>query len=137
MTQKLLDQLERDLRNQVLIDQMKRLNRKGKLMVYINRHKWNAIVMFSAAAWVILYCLMRSAFAAECPTVGESCKIIMLSPTEEKILMQQNGVLDTAAQGRALDLGQFIIYLKTRINSAPQGDMKPAENKAAAPVDNK
>ena len=62
---------------------------------------------------------------AVCPVPGESCKILLLSPQEEKMLMTQNGILDTAAQGRALDLGQISVYLKTRIASAPSGVVKP------------
>lgn len=77
---------------------------------------------------------------AVCPTAGESCKILLLSPTEEKMLMIQNGILDTAAQGRALDLGQISVYLKTRIASAPSGVVKPinppAQNNSPPPVDN-
>jgi hypothetical protein len=63
---------------------------------------------------------------AVCPVPGESCKILLLSPTEEKMLMITNGILDTAAQARALDLGQISVYLKTRIASAPAGEIKPA-----------
>ena len=35
---KLIHQLERDIRNQVLIDSLKRLNRKQRTMVYLRRH---------------------------------------------------------------------------------------------------
>ena len=59
---------------------------------------------------------------------------------EEKMLMITNGILDTAAQGRALDLGQISVYLKTRIASAPSGVVKPvsppAQNNSPPPVDN-
>jgi hypothetical protein len=37
-----------------------------------------------------------------------------------------NGVLDTAAQGRALELGQFAVYMKQKIAQSPEGEMKPA-----------
>jgi hypothetical protein len=59
---------------------------------------------------------------------------VVLSQGEEKLLMQPNGILDTAAQARALDLGQFAVYLKTRIANSPAGEpVKPAapENKPA------
>ena len=46
--------------------------------------------------------------------------------------MTQNGILDTAAQGRALDLGQISVYLKTRIASAPAGEIKPVSPPPAA-----
>lgn len=91
--------------------------------------------------------LPTMARAVECPTPAEPCKVLILTPTEEKLLMQQNGILDTAAQARALDLGQFSVYLKTRIANAPQGEIRPlpkpspaiptppTENKSPEPVD--
>lgn len=61
-----------------------------------------------------------------CPT-AEPCKILTLSTQEERLLTAQNGILDTAAQGRALELGQFSVYLKTKIATAPAGEpVKPA-----------
>jgi hypothetical protein len=69
--------------------------------------------------------LASPALAEQCPTPGEPCRIIVLTAQEEKILMQPNGVLDTAAQARALDLGQFAVYLKTRIAASPQGEVVP------------
>ena len=68
----------------------------------------------------------RFAGKIPCPT-PEPCKIVVLSQGEEKLLMQPNGILDTAAQARALDLGQFAVYLKTRIANSPAGEnAKPA-----------
>ena len=94
--------------------------------------------MKSTLAATLLLLVPISAFAQEppphavCPTAGESCKILLLSPQEEKMLMTQNGILDTAAQGRALDLGQISVYLKTRIASAPAGEIKPVSPPPAA-----
>ena len=48
------------------------------------------------------------------------------------MLMGQNGILDTAAQAALLDLGQFAVYLKTRIGSAPAGEVKPVTPTAPA-----
>lgn len=147
MTHLLVKQLERDIRNQVVIDQMKKLNWKGKLMVQLYQIKrWHALALL-LFLWIIA---ARAAFADDlhvpCPTPGETCKVLILTPMEEKILMQPNGILDTAAQARNLDLGQFSVYLKTRISSAPAGEVvklpettpkadkeKPAP---AKPVDN-
>ena len=42
------------------------------------------------------------------------------------MLMTKNGILDTAAQARAIDLGQFSVYLKTRIAAAPAGIVTPS-----------
>ena len=61
-----------------------------------------------------------------CPT-SEPCRILILTPQEEKALVTANGVLDTAAQGRALELGQFVVYLKQRIASSPFGEPHQVE----------
>jgi hypothetical protein len=135
--------IERDIRNQVVIDQMKTLNRKGKLMVLVRRHRIPLLFGAVALAWTFAWCwAIVAANAAECPDPGVKCKVLFLNEQEERMLMGQNGILDTAAQARSLDLGQFAVYLKTRIGSAPAGEVKPveqpkpAENKPAAPVDN-
>lgn len=146
--QKLLNELERDIRNQALIDNILRLNRRQKLMVLAKRfnHPLALGALFSIIFWV-MFCmavvhaedrvLHASDVAAgtpewkdnkvRCPT-AEPCKIVILSAGEEKLLMQQNGILDTAAQARSLDLGQFAVYLKTRIANSPAGEpLKAAE----------
>jgi hypothetical protein len=131
--EKIARTIERDIRNQVVIDQLKRLNWKGRLMVFLQRY-WLHHILFGCALFWMLFCLaVRAAIGAECPTPGEKCKVIFLTEQEEKMLMGQNGILDTAAQARALDLGQFAVYLKTRINGAAQGDVKEIEK----PVDKK
>jgi hypothetical protein len=162
MTQKLLDQIERDMRNAVVLNQMLKLNRRQKLMVHLKRI--NYILIFAIAFCLIFWITVISAFADEqhiqCPDPGVKCKVLFLSAQEEQMLMTQNGILDTAAQGRQLDLGQFSVYLKTRITAAMQGEVKPLppaptkpmpepvtpaqpqtetapSNKSAAPVDNK
>lgn len=77
-----------------------------------------------------------------CPTPGQTCKIIVLTPEEESILTGKNGVLDTAAQSRALDLGPFVVYVRQKIAQAPEGtvtklpDQAPKE-KSEQPVDKK
>ena len=71
--------------------------------------------------------IVTPAFAVECPTPGEPCKVLYLTAQEEKLLMGQNGVLDTAAQARSLDLGQFAVYFKTRIVGSPQGEVAPVK----------
>lgn len=145
MTHRLIDTLERDIRNQATISSFLKLNRRQKFMIAINRYNWPLIagLVFCFLFWVVLGMTIAHAddfadrFAGKiiCPT-PEPCKILVLSQQEEKILMQQNGILDTAAQARSLDLGQFAVYLKTRIAAAPAGENpKPVENKPAAPVD--
>jgi hypothetical protein len=138
--EKIVHTIERDIRNKVTIDQMKKLTPKGKFMVLVNRHPFVTgivISLFSLFLWALLVFGAVRAFAVECPNPGEKCKVLFLSEQEERMLMGQNGILDTAAQARSLDLGQFAVYLKTRIGSAPAGEVKPIENKLPAPVDTK
>lgn len=81
-----------------------------------------------AAAWLLTMCaVVRADELPKCPTPGEPCKVLLLSPQEEQMLMTKNGILDTAAQARAIDLGQFSVYLKTRIAGAPAGEVKAVE----------
>lgn len=138
---KLLQQLERDIRNQVLIDSLKRLpptplqgsgatgNRKEKPMNYLRRHALPIAATALSFLWIMFCITMARADELPkypCPT-AEPCKILTLTSQEERLLTAQNGILDTAAQGRALELGQFSVYLKTRIASAPAGEpVKPA-----------
>jgi hypothetical protein len=130
MTQKLLEQIERDIRNQVLFDQMKRLNRRQRLMVFLRR---NSLVLAAATLgllWILFCCtaLRADEIKPQCPDPGVKCKILFLSEQEEHMLMGQNGILDTAAQARSLDLGQFAVYLKTRIAAAPAGEIRSSPN---------
>jgi len=124
---RLIAELERDIRNQVVIDQMKRLTPGVKFMIFARRYRPPLCFLALATAWTA-FCIFAISYASatECPVPGESCKVLVLSLQEERLLTGQNGVLDTAAQARALDLGQFSVYLKTRIAAAPAGEMKPA-----------
>lgn len=132
--QALLARIERDLardaRNQAMFDQMRRGSWKGRMMGRYSRHPFAYSILSCTVVWAILLTAGISyAWSDElhvpCPTPGQPCKVLLLTPQEEGVLMQQNGVLDTAAQARALELGQFSVYLKTRIATAPQGDVKP------------
>lgn len=158
--EKIASTIERDIaqlaRNQIVIDKLKRPTRKDKFMLAVHRINWLLIagIVFSILVWSALITAVRAAEppsqssgAPSCPNPGEKCKVIYLSEQEERMLMVPNGILDTAAQARALDLGQFAVYLKTRIGSAAQGEVKsipspatptpPAENKPTEPVDSK
>jgi len=59
----------------------------------------------------------------QCPTPGEKCKVLFLNEAEEQALMKQNGILDTAAQARNLDLGGVAVYFKTKIGQAKEGEV--------------
>lgn len=49
------------------------------------------------------------------------------------MLTATNGVLDTAAQGRQIDLGGFVVYFKSKIATSPMGEVKPAEKPTVGP----
>ena len=68
----------------------------------------------------------------DCPNPAP-CKILQLSAEEERVLTGQNGILDSAAAARMLDLAPAVAYFKTKITSAPAGDVKEAP-KADVPV---
>ena len=103
-------------------------------MVLVNRHPFITGIIISLFLWTGIAFAAVKAFAVECPNPGEKCKVLYLSEQEERILTGQNGILDTAAQGRALELGQFSVYLKTRIGTAAAGEVKavPTPEKPAA-----
>src|ERR1700678_4291153 len=139
MNEEILAALEQKLaqhnRNQMTIDRMKQLNWKGRAMVRLMQFNWWRLGGIAAMLVSALFMLIAFGAASllmadepqhiQCPDVGVKCKVIFLNEQEEQMLMTRNGILDTAAQGRSLDLGQFSVYLKTRIGSAPQGEVKP------------
>jgi hypothetical protein len=71
--------------------------------------------------------------AEECPPNVQACKVLVLTPEEEQALMQPRGVLDTAREGRPLELGQIAAYFRDRIARAPAGTV-PAQPKADVPI---
>lgn len=60
----------------------------------------------------------------ECPNPPATCKVLTLSAEEEKILLDERGILATAAQARSLDLGALATYFQQKIAKAPAGDAK-------------
>lgn len=75
-----------------------------------------------------LLLLASPAFAdsrTDCPTPNP-CKIITLTPDEEKVLTAPNAIFDTALVGRKIDLENFISYMRNKIEKAPAGDMPKA-----------
>lgn len=67
----------------------------------------------------------------ECPDTT-TCKVIVLNAQEEKILLGERGILITAAQARALDLGSLATYFEQKILKAPAGDAKEVPKPAEA-----
>lgn len=66
----------------------------------------------------------------DCPE-PTPCKVLLLTAQEEKILLDERGILATAAAARSLDLGSLVTYFQQKIVRAPAGDPKevpvPAE----------
>lgn len=62
--------------------------------------------------------------AAQCPS-PQPCRILILTQDEERALTGERMILDTAEQGRPLDLGGIVRYFREKIKNAPAG--LPAE----------
>jgi hypothetical protein len=76
-----------------------------------------------------LLLLTTPAFAIECPPdMTQGCKVLFLSPAEEQILVQPNGILATAADARKIDFSGAAEYFRNKIKAAPAG-AKPEEHK--------
>ena len=73
--------------------------------------------------------LSTAALADDRTTCPDSnpCKIVVLTAAEEKILLDERGILATASQGRQLDLGALVVYFQQKLAKAPAGDAKSAE----------
>jgi hypothetical protein len=82
-------------------------------------------MMRLAAIALLASCV--TAEAIECPVPGQPCKWISLNPQEEAIILQERGILATAAEGRKVDLGEVSLYFRKKIEAAPQGEVKPVE----------
>lgn len=60
-----------------------------------------------------------------CPN-DEPCRVVVLTKTEEEILLGERGILATASQARNLDLGQYVAYFRQKIMGSPAGTKAPA-----------
>lgn len=69
----------------------------------------------------------RAAEPIPCQTPSP-CKIIILSREEEAALVDPNQILDTATQGRPLDLMGKVNYFRDKIRNAPPGSNAPVES---------
>ena len=55
------------------------------------------------------------------PNEPPGCKIITLTPFEQNALVGPNQILDTARQGRPLDLTNATEYFRQKLDKAPAG----------------
>ena len=65
-----------------------------------------------------------SAFATDCPAGAKSCKVLTITPEEEEALTGSGRILDTALQGRFIDLNGAVKYFRDKITNAPAGVVK-------------
>ena len=100
-----------------------------------------AIIAFTIISFLVLAASLAFAQTSDlttikCPNPGEPCKVLVLTPNEEKVLTGPNGILDTAAQGRSIELSGAVVYMKNKIQNAPEGTVqappKPAAQAAPA-----
>lgn len=75
--------------------------------------------------WIAATPALADTASIPCPD-NKPCKVVTIDDQEMKILAGQNGILQTAAQARSLDLGQFVIYFQNKLQNAPAGEVKPA-----------
>lgn len=89
------------------------------------RSKTFLTVTFFLAAFSVV--TLYAAFADDrtnCPNPSP-CKILTLTAEEQKVLMDDKGILATAAAARNLDLGSLVTYFQQKIANAPAGDARP------------
>lgn len=78
--------------------------------------------LFALAFFLIAY----TAYAVDCPENAKSCKVLVLTPEEEQLLVNPRGILDTAAQARQLDLANVVAYFRAKIDKAEAGTVLAA-----------
>src|SRR5260370_2140725 len=103
---------------------------EGKIIMHRHYPRISLLFLFLVILWGVF--LVRAVFGEEppkpttqCPNPGEPCKVLIVTQQRENFLMIQNGVLDSAAQARSIDLGQFVVYFKQKLVQAPLGEVKP------------
>ena len=75
-----------------------------------------ALIPFAAnAAYLDIPC------PAPQPNEPAGCKVITLTPFEQNALTGTNMILDTAKQGRPLDLTNATDYFRKKVEAAPAG----------------
>src|SRR5262245_61303674 len=115
--------------------------RRGRTMtlpIYRPRFSPLAELAMAAALGTAIALLLGSivdrAKAEPCPSGTQSCKVLTLTPDEEQALTGARGILDTAKQGRPLDLGGAVEYFRTKIDKAPAGTILPQTPVQTVPI---
>lgn len=79
-----------------------------------------AIIVFATTMTVTCARAQDTTPLPKCQTTSP-CKVIMLSREEEEALTGPNQILDTALQGRPLDLLGKVTYFRDKLRTAPAG----------------
>jgi hypothetical protein len=82
------------------------------------------IVASAVLAVAVLAACQSPVRSEPCPDGVASCKVMTLTPEEEKFLTQPGGILDTAERGRLVDLAGPVRYFREKIANAPAGTVK-------------
>lgn len=93
------------------------------------------IAAIVVAAIVAAFVVATNAFGQDCPPGVAACKVLVLTPEEEAVLTQRNGLLDAAKWASPRDIGQIADHFRERIRTAPPGNVPkpPATGPATAP----
>lgn len=86
-------------------------------------------VIVSTVVVVIVLLMTMRARGAECPPGVTRCKVLVITPDMEQVLVGQNMILDTAEWGNRINLGPAVQFFKKAIEAAPAGEVKPDEPK--------
>jgi hypothetical protein len=82
----------------------------------------------------VAFLFVGAVYATECPQGMQSCKVLILSPQEEQLLIQPGGILATAGEARKLDYAGAAQYFIQKIKDAPAGDVKKPDPPPAEPA---
>ncbi len=84
-----------------------------------------AVAIFLVFAFLMVLNGLSRAAETTCPPGVPACKIITLSPDEERSLTAPNGIFDAAEFANRMALSGPINYWKNKIATAPEIKAKP------------
>ena len=94
------------------------------------------IIAVAAALTALFMLVMNAASRAEdvaCPPGVPSCKVISVSPDEERVLVGPAGIFDSAEFANRMNLSGPIQYWRNKLAAAPEVKAKSVEPKPAVP----
>lgn len=94
--------------------------------------RWIVVAAIAAFAVIGTISFARSQEIGACPP-NNSCKVITLTVPEEQAITGERGILDTAQQGRPLDLTGAVQYFRKKIEQAPAGKVANPKNNEETP----